>query len=559
MKRYWMMVLMIGPICSCVICGAPGLRSLLEPTEVAQRPRLEIIVPPRPIRTPDSSDSESNPPVDDASEPAASEEADSAESESSTSESDESDSATSEPDPSDLAPTEPTSSEPNPPFASPIAAASTPTPATATPNPAVAPGPTATPVAVGSSPTPPSPLTPLPSSPSPIATALTPTPATATPNPTLVLVPTATGTGVSPSPTQPPPTTPTSPATPIPSQPPSPTPLPPTATPIPPLPTATSVPPPAPTFTPTPAPDDDDDEEEELPPPASPPAANFELTDVVVGETNRTELIPVTLNWLPGTPYTVPFSHNDIETTLYLDYTFNGEPLTFVDNFTEHISLIIIDDALDEPDEQLRLGLPDGESMIVTIQDDDNPPCVQFEQSTYLVNEGDGFVALTVVLCGPSGFTVMVDYQTSDGTALASSDYTATLGTLTFNPGQTSQTITIPITNDTAYDCDQETLTVALSNPDNATLGSPATTTVTIANDDPFQIAVTDDNVVNCNCTLREHIIAANTDTAVDLCPAGSGGRRHQPGRVNLYLNRDRGRRRRSSNRRPGHYGRFND
>ncbi|MFQ6026024.1 MAG: choice-of-anchor Q domain-containing protein [Dehalococcoidia bacterium] len=32
-----------------------------------------------------------------------------------------------------------------------------------------------------------------------------------------------------------------------------------------------------------------------------------------------------------------------------------------------------------------------------------------------------------------------------------------------------------------------------------------------------------DDNTVNGNCTLREAVIAANTDTAVDACPAGSG------------------------------------
>ena len=31
-----------------------------------------------------------------------------------------------------------------------------------------------------------------------------------------------------------------------------------------------------------------------------------------------------------------------------------------------------------------------------------------------------------------------------------------------------------------------------------------------------------DDKAVNGNCTLREAIIAANTKTAVDACPAGS-------------------------------------
>src|SRR5512135_2911791 len=41
-----------------------------------------------------------------------------------------------------------------------------------------------------------------------------------------------------------------------------------------------------------------------------------------------------------------------------------------------------------------------------------------------------------------------------------------------------------------------------------------ATITVTVT---------TDDNTVNGNCTLREAIIAANTDKAQDACPAGHG------------------------------------
>ena len=44
-----------------------------------------------------------------------------------------------------------------------------------------------------------------------------------------------------------------------------------------------------------------------------------------------------------------------------------------------------------------------------------------------------------------------------------------------------------------------------------------AATTITVTTTD-------DDTIVNGNCTLREAIIAANTDTAVDNCPAGMSG-----------------------------------
>jgi hypothetical protein len=45
---------------------------------------------------------------------------------------------------------------------------------------------------------------------------------------------------------------------------------------------------------------------------------------------------------------------------------------------------------------------------------------------------------------------VTVAYTTADGTALAGTDFTAVSGTLTFAPGQTQQTVTVPILLDTA-------------------------------------------------------------------------------------------------------------
>jgi hypothetical protein len=77
---------------------------------------------------------------------------------------------------------------------------------------------------------------------------------------------------------------------------------------------------------------------------------------------------------------------------------------------------------------------------------------------------------------------VTVAYTTANGTATAGSDYTATSGTLTFAPGETVQTVDVPIVGDTTLEPD-ETFTLTLSNPVNATLGT-ATATGTITNDD---------------------------------------------------------------------------
>jgi sugar lactone lactonase YvrE len=54
--------------------------------------------------------------------------------------------------------------------------------------------------------------------------------------------------------------------------------------------------------------------------------------------------------------------------------------------------------------------------------------------------------AFTVSLDSASASPVTVNYATADGTAVAGTDYTQTSGTLTFAPGVTSQTVTVPIT-----------------------------------------------------------------------------------------------------------------
>ena len=78
-----------------------------------------------------------------------------------------------------------------------------------------------------------------------------------------------------------------------------------------------------------------------------------------------------------------------------------------------------------------------------------------------------------------------VDYATSDDTATAGADYTATSGTLIFEVGETHKTISVPVIDDAVPDSG-ETFTLTLSNPINAFLGDgTATATGTIYNHDP--------------------------------------------------------------------------
>lgn len=102
------------------------------------------------------------------------------------------------------------------------------------------------------------------------------------------------------------------------------------------------------------------------------------------------------------------------------------------------------------------------------------------------LNEGSGggntAFNFSVTLSQATTQTVTVNYGTANGTATAGQDFTATSGTLTFAPNETSKTVTVQVTADTLVEPD-ETFTVSLSSPTNATIAA-GTGTGTILNDD---------------------------------------------------------------------------
>ena len=77
--------------------------------------------------------------------------------------------------------------------------------------------------------------------------------------------------------------------------------------------------------------------------------------------------------------------------------------------------------------------------------------------------EGGPASRFDVTLSIASDQTVMVDYATVDGTAVAPGDYTAKSGTLTFTAGQTTKAVLVTSTD--ALDEASETFTLQLSSP----------------------------------------------------------------------------------------------
>ncbi|MEE9491835.1 MAG: Calx-beta domain-containing protein [Gammaproteobacteria bacterium] len=106
--------------------------------------------------------------------------------------------------------------------------------------------------------------------------------------------------------------------------------------------------------------------------------------------------------------------------------------------------------------------------------------------SDVAVSESDGKAVLTVNLSAPSTQLITVDYVTVNGSASAGSDYTAVSGTLTFNPGETTQTVSVAIIDD-ALSEDAETFSIRLENPQNVVLVSNSS-----------MITITDNELSSC-------------------------------------------------------------
>lgn len=167
------------------------------------------------------------------------------------------------------------------------------------------------------------------------------------------------------------------------------------------------------------------------------------------------------------------------------------------DTTSRTFAIQIVNDAIIESNEDIYLffGAPTGGATAanpsfatLTILDNDTPPpagALQFSAATYSVNEGGGTATITVTRTGGSNGAVSVDYATSNGTANAPSDYSATNNTLSWASGDSSaKTFSIAI-NDDALVESNETINLTLTNAaGGAALGGTNSAVLTIIDND---------------------------------------------------------------------------
>ena len=185
------------------------------------------------------------------------------------------------------------------------------------------------------------------------------------------------------------------------------------------------------------------------------------------------------------------------------DISVSPSSLTFTDgdwSVAQPVTVAAAEDADEASDAPVTIrnavsggdyGSVRADAVVVTILENDVSALWTVDGSA---PESGGEVAFEVSISVAGTADVTVDYATSDATARALSDYTATSGTLTFPQGSTSsQSIRVPVLDDGADEEEEETFRLTLSNVRNGVLagaGSTLRVTGTIEDDDDPAVTV---------------------------------------------------------------------
>jgi hypothetical protein len=266
------------------------------------------------------------------------------------------------------------------------------------------------------------------------------------------------------------------------------------------------------------------------------------IADVSITEGNSgtaTAAFTVTLSPASASTVSVNYTTQDGTALNGSDYTTASGTLQFTPGQTQKtINVTVAGDVNDELDETFTVLLSSPVNAVLldasatgTIIDDDGLPTLAIaDQVITEGNSGSTAMQFTVTLSPASPSVVTVNYASSNGTAAAGSDYTSTSGTLTFQVGQTSKTITVNVAGDVIDEGASEAFTVQLSSPSGATLAD-GQATGTITDDDEARLSQTIGPVVvegNSGTKPMVFTIRLSTPAAfvitVDYDATSSGG-----------------------------------
>ncbi|MCG8622843.1 MAG: autotransporter domain-containing protein [Proteobacteria bacterium] len=235
----------------------------------------------------------------------------------------------------------------------------------------------------------------------------------------------------------------------------------------------------------------------------------------------------IALNVTSGKNVRVAYATGDGSATAGDDYTGRRGNLTIVAGARgATVRVPVVDDALDEADEDFTLRLLDADNATIIagtatataiIADNDDPPSVSISPPTIPVREGETAI-FALTLAQPSGKNISIAYATQDGTAEGGTglDYTPTSGTLTIAAGTTTGEIRVVTSNDTLDEAN-ETFTLSLTNPNNATIASNSTTATIADTNSPPVITLTAPTSATNEGEAAQFIITLDTASGKNI------------------------------------------
>jgi len=265
------------------------------------------------------------------------------------------------------------------------------------------------------------------------------------------------------------------------------------------------------------------------------PLPQLSINDVTLAEGNTgqtTYTFTVTLSRAFDQAVTFNYATANDTATSPSDYAaVSPTPVTIPAGQTSvPVTVQVNGDGIYEANEQFFVNLSNPTNATIldgqgtgTITNDDAPPTFAIDDVTRAEgNSGLTAFTFTIIKTGATELPSSVDFTTADGTAqddvppTEDNDYQANSGTRTFAPGEITQAITVLVNADTTFETN-ETFTVTLSNPSNATI-TDGTGLGTIVNDDSPGTALIvnttndadDGSCQPSHCSLREAINAAN-------------------------------------------------
>jgi hypothetical protein len=233
--------------------------------------------------------------------------------------------------------------------------------------------------------------------------------------------------------------------------------------------------------------------------PAPPPSVRIDDLAVTEGHAGTvTASFAVTLSNNPSQPLTIHYTTADGSATAASgDYQSQSGTLTFQPGgpLTQSIPVVVSGDRRGELTETFVVNITSPTALVADAQAtatiiDDEPTVTIGDASVTEGNSGTISLSFVVSLSVIYDAAVTVSYATQNGSATAGSDYAAAAGTLTFAPGDTSETIAVVVNGDRLVELD-ETFLVRLSNSVNARLADDQGSGV-IQNDDATKFYVVD-------------------------------------------------------------------